>query len=293
MPTDNTTEATNAAAPPEATEPAGTTSDQPKGWRAHLKIHPAAELFPLMNEAELRELAADIDEYDLTELVCLYDDPELGVCVLDGRNRLDALERLNWQTGFQAHEPPPSGKKPVLDDGLYQWVGRFDPTFEPYAYVLSKNVHRRHLTSAQKHELIAKVLKATPEKSDRLIGDELNVDHHKVADERRSGEATGEIPPVKKRTGKDGRARQAPKASTSKPKAALPAPKKTATPKPKRITALDALAVWKDLPEAEHRRFFDGIGLNAILAGIPEAWLPALEEWVAKRRINPAPVTRQ
>jgi hypothetical protein len=75
---------------------------------------------------------------------------------------------------------------------------------------------------------------------------------------------------------------------TNKPTAALPAPKK-ATPKPKRITALDALAVWKDLPEAERRRFFDGIGLNAILAGIPEAWLPALEEWIAKRRISATP----
>jgi hypothetical protein len=52
--------------PPEATEPAGTTSsDQPKGWRAFLPIHPAAELFPLMSEAELKELAADIDKHDL------------------------------------------------------------------------------------------------------------------------------------------------------------------------------------------------------------------------------------
>jgi hypothetical protein len=76
---------------------------------------------------------------------------------------------------------------------------------------------------------------------------------------------------------------------TNKPKAAPPAPKKKATPKPKRITALDVLDVWKDLPVEEHRRFFDGIGLNAILTGIPEAWLPALEEWVAKRRIIAAP----
>ena len=88
--------------PPEATEPAGTTSsDQPKGWRAFLPIHPAAELFPLMSEAELKELAADIDKHDLKELVCLYDDPELGVCVLDGRNRFDALELLKWEAGGQ------------------------------------------------------------------------------------------------------------------------------------------------------------------------------------------------
>jgi hypothetical protein len=28
------------------------------GWRKHLAVHPAAELFPLMSDAELKELAA-------------------------------------------------------------------------------------------------------------------------------------------------------------------------------------------------------------------------------------------
>src|SRR5262249_49182641 len=40
---------------------------------------------------------------------------------------------------------------------------------EPYAYVVSANIHRRHLAPEQKRELIAKLIKAAPEKSDRQI----------------------------------------------------------------------------------------------------------------------------
>ena len=35
------------------------------------------------------------------------------------------------------------------------------PGSDPYAYVISANIHRRHLTAEQKRELIAKVIKAT------------------------------------------------------------------------------------------------------------------------------------
>ena len=40
---------------------------------------------------------------------------------------------------------------------------------DPYEYVLSANLHRRHLTAEQKREIIAKLLKAQPEKSNRTI----------------------------------------------------------------------------------------------------------------------------
>jgi hypothetical protein len=89
-----------------------TESDQPKGWRAVLPVHPAAELFPLMSAAELRELADDIKKHGLAEPVSLYDDRELGPCLLDGRNRLDALELLDWEAGDLAYEPP-SERNPV------------------------------------------------------------------------------------------------------------------------------------------------------------------------------------
>ena len=46
-----------------------------------------------------------------------------------------------------------------------------DKSVDPYGYVISANIHRRHLTAEQKRELIAKLLKATPEKSDRQIAE--------------------------------------------------------------------------------------------------------------------------
>ena len=56
-------------------------------------------------------------------------------------------------------------------------MSEIDAETDPYAYVLSANVHRRHLTAEQKRELIAKVLKAQPEKSNR---------HNREADQGRS-----------------------------------------------------------------------------------------------------------
>jgi hypothetical protein len=77
------------------TDPPGQVTP-PLGWRAHLKVHPAAELFPLMNAGELRELAEDIKTNGLREKVALgYGRPGekiVGTYVLDGRSRLDALE---------------------------------------------------------------------------------------------------------------------------------------------------------------------------------------------------------
>jgi hypothetical protein len=279
MPTDNTTDSVPTAGTDADTNNTLNNPDKPRSWRDVWPVHPAAKLFPEMGEDELQALAADIRN-GLREHITLYQDPDLGLCVLDGRNRLNALELL--------------GEVPLDGNGRPTarcHIQKARASFDPLAFVLSKNLHRRHLTPDGRSEVIAGVLKLDPARSNRQIAGQLKTDHHKVAAVRAEREATGEISPVEKTTGKDGKERPARKKAKA-PKAAPPAPKKAATsaPKPKRITtALDVLAVWKDLPEAERRRFFDGIGLNAILAGIPEAWLPALEEWIAKRRISAAP----
>ena len=64
-------------------------------WRAHLKVHPAAEVFPLMREIDVKgfeALVADIRAHGLREKIRLWNFD--GGSVPDGRNRLDALAEI-------------------------------------------------------------------------------------------------------------------------------------------------------------------------------------------------------
>src|SRR5208283_1918753 len=79
------------------TNPAEDTAPPPpaqalRPWREVLQVHPAAELFPLMAPDELKELADDVKSNGLRERVDLWRDTDGTVVLLDGRNRLDALE---------------------------------------------------------------------------------------------------------------------------------------------------------------------------------------------------------
>src|SRR5262249_25205209 len=73
-------------------------------WRDHIKVHPAADLFPMMSEPELRELGEDIKENGQRVQVVLWKDPSPGGehWLVDGRNRLDAMELVGipqWTNG--------------------------------------------------------------------------------------------------------------------------------------------------------------------------------------------------
>src|SRR5262249_36802797 len=69
------------------------TKPMTKSWRDVLQIHPAAELFPLMTPDELRVLGEDIKKNGLTSPIVLWrSHPQAPAQLLDGRNRLDAIE---------------------------------------------------------------------------------------------------------------------------------------------------------------------------------------------------------
>jgi len=180
-------------------------------WRDHLDVHPAAELFPPMSEAELKELADDIELNGLQADIVLWSpthDPKKLV-LLDGRNRLDALAMLD--------KLEIDGKGRLAIKGTYgrlQYYSKGDP----YAHAISLNIYRRHLTAEQKRDLIAKVLKADPTKSDRAIAKMTKTDHKTVASERAAKERRGEIPHVKTRTDTKGREQPAKKAAKVEPK---------------------------------------------------------------------------
>jgi ParB-like chromosome segregation protein Spo0J len=152
-------------------------------WREVIKVHPAADMFPLMSPEELKELAADIKQHGLRQPACLLEDDE-GQCVLiDGRNRLDALELLGDEERLN-----------VENSIVFEWRNLDNP--DAWAFVVSANIHRRHLTVEQKRDVIAKLLKASPEKSNRQIVEMAKVSHPTVAKIRAEGEATGDVEKV-------------------------------------------------------------------------------------------------
>ena len=72
-----------------------------KSWRDICQVHPAAEIFPMLSEDKLRALGEDIKEHGLKEPIVLWSiDPEdnQSAVVLDGRNRLDAMELVGIET---------------------------------------------------------------------------------------------------------------------------------------------------------------------------------------------------
>lgn len=94
------------------------------------EIHPAAELFPLMSEEELSGLIADINENGQREAVTFWNGK-----LIDGRNRATACERL----------------------GIDLDTCELDEDTDPIRWVLSHNLHRRHLSASQRAMVAAKV----------------------------------------------------------------------------------------------------------------------------------------
>jgi ParB-like chromosome segregation protein Spo0J len=167
-----------------------------KGWRDVLPIHPAADLFPLMEGTEFDELVEDIRKHGLRAPMVIWEDVATREhYLLDGRNRLRALLAAGRE----------------LDSQYFSVVGHCEATRDPYAFALSVNVHRRHLSAEQKRELIAKVLKATPEKSDRQIAKITKASPTTVGTVRAEMEAEGDVSKLDTRTDTKGRRQPAKK----------------------------------------------------------------------------------
>jgi hypothetical protein len=156
-----------------------------RSWRDVIPAHPAADLFPMMTRAELIALGEDIKANGLQTAPILWE-AEKGAPyqLLDGRNRLDAMEAVGL---------------PVIDTNgrwLVQDIDRLCRRIrgdDPYSMAVSVNIHRRHLTADQKRDLIAKLLKATPEKSNRRIAKAVGVSHPHVGKIRMEMETVGDV----------------------------------------------------------------------------------------------------
>jgi ParB-like chromosome segregation protein Spo0J len=94
-------------------------------------LHPAAKMFPALSDPELDDLTEDIRANGLLEAITLHPDGS----ILDGRNRYRACHAANVQPRFTT------------------WEGKGSA----YAYVISKNLHRRHLTTRQRSAIAADI----------------------------------------------------------------------------------------------------------------------------------------
>ena len=180
-------------------------------WRDILPVHPAADLFPMMTPDEITALGEDIKNNGLKQPIVLIKTPD-GEALLDGRNRLDAMASVGLTTDLNLIE---------------HWV--LDADADPFAFTISVNIHRRHLTADQRRDLIAKVLKATPDASNRQIAAQVKADDKTVAKVRKVLKSTADIPQLAKTTGKDGKARTT-TAKKPPPLAAAPAPEPASAP---------------------------------------------------------------
>ena len=179
----------------------------------------------MMNEAELQELGEDINANGLRVSIVIWRDPAPPPgalpCLLDGRNRLDAMAHGGLLTvnkeGHLCRR---------VDDGTEQVLRLIkynEREGDPYKLVASFNVYRRHLSAEWKRQLIAEVLRVDPAKSNRAIArelkEDLNVDttHNVVGRVRHQEERRGTVNHVETRTDSIGRQQPATRKTTPEP----------------------------------------------------------------------------
>ena len=146
-------------------------------------IHPAAERLPMMSDAEIDELAADIKKNGLQQPIIIWVDnreekngtkPPFPEFVIDGRNRIEALRRLGDRDikpnrSFSLKSCSTIRKVYAIRQcgtiRLGQGGGltmRWESDVNPEIFVLSANVWRGHLLPEQKREAIVAFIKADP-----------------------------------------------------------------------------------------------------------------------------------
>lgn len=94
-----------------------------------MNFHPYAEIFPLIDDGDFDELAEDIKAHGLREPIWIYEGQ-----VLDGRNRFMACAAAKVEPKFRDY---------TGDD--------------PLGFVLSLNIHRRHMSASQRAMAAAEI----------------------------------------------------------------------------------------------------------------------------------------
>lgn len=103
-----------------------------------MNTHTFARLFPVITGPDFDALVADIKANGLRDPIVT-----LGGMILDGQNRQLACEAAGVKPEYEPYEGP-----------------------DPLAFVISRNMARRHLTDDQRAAIAAEIAKAKPGKGD-------------------------------------------------------------------------------------------------------------------------------
>jgi len=98
--------------------------------KLQFKVHPAANAFPMMDEQQFTSLKEDIEVHGQNNRIVFWREQ-----LIDGRNRLKACEEL----------------------GIEPMTCELDDDDDPLAFIISANLQRRHLTTAQRSMVAAEL----------------------------------------------------------------------------------------------------------------------------------------
>lgn len=166
----------------------------------------SGQLLPPLTDSEYADLKADIAEHGVLVPVLINDDGT----IIDGHHRIEIARSLGIYCPYE--------------------IKTYDEA-EARTLAVTLNTHRRHLNQAQKRDLLALLITAAPEKSDRQHAAAVGVHHNTVASVRNDLEASGEISQSLHRTGADGRTTNLPKTNDA-PRPAEPDPARRPRRKP-------------------------------------------------------------
>jgi ParB-like chromosome segregation protein Spo0J len=147
-----------------------------------LEAHPFSKLFPPISDDDFKALVADIKANGLHNHIIRYQGK-----ILDGNNRYRACSLAGVEPTFADFSGDDSKAK---------------------AFVISANIHRRHLSRDQRKQIVEMLLVLDPTKSNRQIAEEAKVSHHTVEPVRAELEATGQIAQLGSTKGADGKTRK-------------------------------------------------------------------------------------
>ena len=108
-------------------------------WRDTYRVHPAADVFPMLDNAELEKLAEDVKANGVRVPIGFFFDGAVS-WLIDGRNRLEAAERA----GVKLEDVPSA----------------LVHCSNPVSWVITLNIHRRHLTKQEQADLIVAAINA-------------------------------------------------------------------------------------------------------------------------------------